>query len=730
MPFGLKNAPAVFQSLMDRVLGPLTYVTAIAYLDDVIIHSSSVEQHVIDLENVLRRIQAANLSINKNKCAFGMKSVEFLGFIVSDQGISANPDKIKPIQVIPAPTNIKEIEQFLGVCGVYQKFISNFQIIAEPLRRLKKKDIEFHWGDEQQQAFEAHKARLASLPTLIQPDFSRPFELHCDAATTCGIGVILCQRDDEGSIYPVSFSSRSLTKFEQKYSIRELEALSIVWGIKKHRIYLESGHFTVYTDHSSLQWLFNTNQDKQPRLWRWCLFLQAYDFEVKYVPGHKNVVADMLSRNPLLELAAISTIVPWSNEAWWIQEQGQDSELATLINGLKNGTCKDTGYHLHKGILCKIVKYAKKINHYKVAPAHKINTIIEYHHSSQFAGHGGSNKTQKSIQNSRIYFSGMDKKISLFTKACLVCQRIKGDRSLQFPLASTVGSFPFQKIAFDYFGALPTSDSNNKYILVIIDTFTSYVELYPLESTSSMELAKTFYHGFILRHGIPEICLQDNGSSFASEFNQQLAVFSGIELQFTPPYFASANGLVERFMKTLRQMLVIYCNQDTIKTTWDKQLRLIRFVYNNMYHSSIKTNTFELVHGRKARQPVFVTDGEEDIKFPASYKNMGTPQLHFAKELLSKLNNAFKVVYNEMKSYESSQDHYVFKQGDKVLLFNMQLSTSKKPRKLAFDWYGPFIIESVLSNTRFNLKHEETGKKLSNMHVSLIKPFYECNLLY
>jgi len=192
-----------------------------------------VEQHIIDLENVLRRIQSANLSINRKKCAFGMKSIEFLGFIVSHRGISANPDKIKAIQVLPAPTNLKEIEQFLGVCGVYQKFISNYQVIAEPLRRLKKKDVEFVWSEEQQQAFETLKDRLAPLPTLVQPDFKRPFELHCDAATTSGIGVILCQRDDDEAIYPISFSSRSITKFEQKYSIRELEALSIVWGITK-----------------------------------------------------------------------------------------------------------------------------------------------------------------------------------------------------------------------------------------------------------------------------------------------------------------------------------------------------------------------------------------------------------------------------------------------------------------------------------------------------------------
>lgn len=315
---------------------------------------------------------------------------------------------------------------------------------------------------------------------MVQPDFSRSFELHCDAATTCGIGVILCQRDDEGSLYPIAFSSRSLTKFEQKYAVRELEALSIVWGIKKHRVYLESGYFTVYTDHSSLQWLLNTNQDKQPRLWRWCLFLQAYDFDAKYVPGHKNVVADLLSRNPLPEVATLTTGFPWRDDSWWMEEQNQDTQLTTIIDQLKADTWTDKTYHLHEGILCRIVKYSKKVNHYKVAPAHMVNNIIEFYHSSQFARHGGSSKTQKAIQNSRIYFVEMDKKISLFTKSCLVCQKIKGDRSHQFPLASTVGSIPFQKVALDYFGSLPTSQASNKYILVIIDTFTRYVELYPM----------------------------------------------------------------------------------------------------------------------------------------------------------------------------------------------------------------------------------------------------------
>lgn len=157
-------------------------------------------------------------------------------------------------------------------------------------------------------------------------------------------------------------------------------------------------------------------------------------------------------------------------------------------------------------------------------------------------------------------------------------------------MSSTSGNYPFHKIAMDYFGPLPTSENNNKYVLVIIDTFTRYVELYPMEGINTMELAKTFYHQFVLRHGMPEVCLQDNGTSFASEFNKQLATFADMEMLFTSPYVASSNGLVERFMKTLRQMILLYSRQEEIKTTWDVDLRLVRFVYNNMHHTAIRSS--------------------------------------------------------------------------------------------------------------------------------------------
>ncbi|KAG1136672.1 hypothetical protein G6F37_012203 [Rhizopus arrhizus] len=198
--------------------------------------------------------------------------------MISAEGIQGNPDKLKPIVNYPAPTNLKELERFLGMAGVYQRFISQYQIKTEPLRLLKKKDQAYIWTSAQETAFQQIKSDLCLLPTLKQPNFAITFELHCDAATKAGIAVILCQRHEDNP-YPLAFASRSLSPAEKNYSVQELECLAVVFGIKKFRQFLECGFFLVFTDHSSLQWVLNTKEDKQARIWRWCMFLQAYDFQ-------------------------------------------------------------------------------------------------------------------------------------------------------------------------------------------------------------------------------------------------------------------------------------------------------------------------------------------------------------------------------------------------------------------------------------------------------------------
>ncbi|KAG1138813.1 hypothetical protein G6F38_010280 [Rhizopus arrhizus] len=241
MPFGLTNAPATMQRLMDSVLAGLKWQVCLVYLDDIICFSSSLEQHLVDLRSVLTRLRDASLTVNLKKCKFACDRISFLGYVISPSGLHTDPEKIRAVADFPQPVDVPSLRSFLGLAGYYRCFISKFAAIAAPLNDLLKKDATWTWSDTHQQAFGTLKTALTSAPVLRFPDFSHPFELHTDGACTAGIGVILCQRDPRNNrAYAVAFASRSLSPAERNYGVSEVEALAVVWGIKKFAPYLAS----------------------------------------------------------------------------------------------------------------------------------------------------------------------------------------------------------------------------------------------------------------------------------------------------------------------------------------------------------------------------------------------------------------------------------------------------------------------------------------------------------
>jgi hypothetical protein len=313
MPFGLTNAPATFQRFMDIVLRDLK-TFCLVYIDDIIIFSRTFDEHVQHLQQVFDKLIGANVVVKPSKCHFLRPSVKFLGHIVSENSIRPDPEKISSVHAFPVPRSVHELQSFMGLVGYYRRFVPSLATIAAPLYRLFKKNVRWKWKDDEQKAFDQLKQALTSEPVLALPDFNRPFILHTDANAT-GIGAVLTQLSGP-SVFPdkrsklvngrqtesvVYYASRTLNKAERNYGTTHRECLAVKWSICLFRPYLLGRHFTVYTDHNALRWLFNC-KDPGSRLTRTILELQEYSFDILARPGSQNGNADALSRLPgLLE---------------------------------------------------------------------------------------------------------------------------------------------------------------------------------------------------------------------------------------------------------------------------------------------------------------------------------------------------------------------------------------------------------------------------------------------
>lgn len=291
MPFGLKNAPSTFQRLMDHILRGLDNV--FTYLDDVIIVSTSLQEHIEKLKLVFERFKVHNLKIQLDKSEFVQKQVNFLGHELTDQGLKPNKDKIKAVLNFPLPCNQKDIKSFLGLVGYYRKFIKDFAKLTKPLTSCLKKNAKVVHTEEFIDAVNKCKQILTNAPLLQYPDFDQPFILTTDASDVA-VGAVLSQ-GNVGSDKPVAFASRTLSDTEARYSTIEKELLAIVWAIKYFRPYLYGRRFTIYTDHRPLMWLMSL-KDPNSKLTRWRLKLAEYDYKVVYKKGKQNTNADALSR--------------------------------------------------------------------------------------------------------------------------------------------------------------------------------------------------------------------------------------------------------------------------------------------------------------------------------------------------------------------------------------------------------------------------------------------------
>ena len=293
MPFGMKNSRATLVQGLRMLISDPENVDS--YIDDLIVYTEDWDTHIRVLDELMNRLQQANLTARPTKCVFRAKSVEFLGHQVGFDWITVNDDNLAKIRMAQRPTTKKEVRSFLGLVNYYRAHIPLFAAISAPLSDLTRKGQpnKVQWGEAQERAFLTLQERLLKKPILKLPDHQKPFILRTDASN-CGLGTSLMQEYDD-KLYPVAYASKKLSSAECKYSTLHHECLAIVWGMTKFRLYLAGKPFILQTDHKPLSYL-NQAKFQNDQIMRWALALQEYDYMVESIPGKDNVVADYLNR--------------------------------------------------------------------------------------------------------------------------------------------------------------------------------------------------------------------------------------------------------------------------------------------------------------------------------------------------------------------------------------------------------------------------------------------------
>ena len=626
MPFGLRNAPITFSRLMALVLAGLIQNTVFLYLDDLLIVSSTIEEHEKKLRQVFQRLAEANLVINLQKSHFFKSSVRFLGHTLDKTGIRPNDDKVEDVRNFPIPTTVKKVKSFLGLSGFYRQYIEGYGKIAEPLTRLLKKDVKFNWDTPQQEAFDKLKMKLTTAPVLTFPNFDKPFYLATDASGI-GIGAVLMQKADDGKLKPIAYASRRLAKAEVNYAATDLEALAVVWGLQKFRETILGYDVTVATDHQPLIPLLSNNRDTKGRVARWVTTVLEFNPKFIYIPGAKNKVPDALSRCFTIEIEALDVLDPETLR----EEQMKEPALGKIITYLKKGgpTPPRSRYPTKELFLEDDLLFRKsqprgnkdrQTRSYKqlVIPESLVRLVLQLLHESPDAAHAGIDKAVKTART-RYYFPAMEKKIADHVRRCQKCPYYKDSTRAPSPaLTYDVPDRPWVRVHCDTLSGFTTTARMNRYLVVFIDAFSRWCELVPVTDKSAVTVARAFLDNVVNRHQSPETLVSDNGTEFANEVLKELCGLLGVKKIQILPYRPQANGLCERLNRTILGMLRVVIPRDDLE--WDHWIPTVQAAINSSYHRSLgdiphfilyshdRRLPYELL--QQAQTPVY---GEEDF---------------------------------------------------------------------------------------------------------------------
>ncbi|KAI3687110.1 hypothetical protein L1987_80801 [Smallanthus sonchifolius] len=452
MPFGLINAPAVFMDLMNRVCKPYLDKFVIIFIDDILIYSKTKADHEQHLRLVLDLLKKEQIYAKFSKCEFWLKEVQFLGHIVNDKGIHVDPAKIETVKNWNTPKTPTEVRSFLGLAGYYRRFISNFSKIAVPLTALTHKGKTYEWGPKQEEAFQTLKQKLCNAPILTLPDGSDDLVVYCDASNQ-GLGCVLMQR---GKV--IAYASRQLKIHEKNYTTHDLELGAVVCALKIWRHYLYGTKCVVFTDHKSLQHIFN-QKELNMRQRRWVELLNDYDCEIRYHPGKANVVADALIRKDhvMLHCARIQTDIQiriLEAQHVSVTEGNMYEEMSCGVELLLESKPNGLLYYL---------------NRIWIPDRDDLRTfLMNEAHKTRYSIHPGADKMYQDLRQ-QYWWPGMKKDIAHYVAKCLTCSKVKAEHQRPSGLLEQpkIPVWKWENLAMDFITKLPRTSSGYDSIWTI-----------------------------------------------------------------------------------------------------------------------------------------------------------------------------------------------------------------------------------------------------------------------
>ena len=666
VPMGLKGAASYFQKVLATVvlIGLIYYVCEL-YIDDIIVHAQNAESFLSRLRQVFERLRKYNITLNPEKCRFGLQAVEYVGHTIDETGLSFSTEKLNEVLAIPPPTYAKELRSFLGLASYFRDHINNLATIAKPLQDMitdYEKKRKLIWTSEAEQAFNKVKEAIRNCPKLFFMDDNAPVFLHTDASDY-GIGAYLFQVID-GLEQPIAFMSKTLSAEEIKWSTIEKECYAIVFSLRKFEYLLRDKHFTLRTDHANLTYV---NDPPSPKVRRWKIAIQEYDFDLEYIEGEKNVVADGFSR-----LLPISV------------------ETLCVLKGLK-------------------------------IPDDKYKLLGQVHNTN--VGHHGLDRMLKKLRSQGNEWKEMRDHARKFIDNCPCCQKMNNlkvsIKTHPFNLSTTR---PMEVIHMDTLSMGITNTNGDAYLLVLIDSCSRWLELFPIPNLSAeMAASKLFEH--FGRFGIPGQILSDNGTQFVNKIHDELYSMTGIDKLQTTPYSHEENGIVERANKEILRHVRSILFDKGIHKEWHLAIPLVQRIMNSQQSSVTGCTPAELIftNAPNLDKGIYMTPVSNQLDTD-SLSTWHSKRLRLQQNVLQSALRQKEILEAEKQSrFAGTPTEYV--EGSYVLLRYPEEDIIKgNIGKLKLPLKGPMLVTKATGD-KYSLQDITTGKYY-DVHISRMHPFY------